>query len=110
MKVISDQVHAGLDYLTVVIFLLAPTVVDLSGIAAIVSYILAVVHLAMTLVTDMPSSLAKLLPLKLHSFVEVVVGPVLILGALILPTPAPARIFFVGMGVVILAVWLLSDY
>jgi hypothetical protein len=32
----------------------------LSGVAAIISYVLAVVHLSMTLVTDMPFSLVKI--------------------------------------------------
>ena len=57
MKIISSEAHAALDYLTVVIFALVPTVIRLSGAAAIVSYVLAVVHLSMTLVTEMPFSL-----------------------------------------------------
>jgi hypothetical protein len=110
MKIISDEIHAGLDYVTVVIFALAPSVIGLSGPAAIVSYALAIVHLAMTLVTNMPFSLAKWLPIKLHSLVELVVGPVLIVGGLLLPAPPPARIFFAAMGAIVLVVWLLSRY
>jgi hypothetical protein len=34
MKIISGQVHAALDYVTVVIFALAPSVVGLSSAAA----------------------------------------------------------------------------
>ena len=71
MKIISSEAHAALDYLTVVIFVLAPTVIGLSGPAAIISYVLAVVHLSMTLVTDMPFSLVKIVPIKLHAVVEI---------------------------------------
>jgi hypothetical protein len=110
MKIISSEAHAALDYLTVVIFALAPTVIGLSGVAAIISYVLAVVHLSMTLVTDMPFSLVKILPIRLHALVELVVGPVLVIGGLLLEFPAPARTFFVVMGVIIFAVWLLSSY
>ena len=110
MKMISDEIHALLDYVTVVIFALAPTVIGFSGLAAIVSYVLAVVHLAMTLVTDMPFSLAKLVPIKLHALVEVVVGPVLVVGGLLSPGPLPTRIFFVAMGAIVFVVWLLSSY
>jgi hypothetical protein len=110
MKIISSEAHSALDYLTVVIFALAPTVIGLSGVAAIISYVLAVVHLSMTLVTDMPFSLAKILPIKLHALVELVVGPVLVIGGLLLEFPTPARTFFVAMGVIIFAVWLLSSY
>jgi hypothetical protein len=110
MKVISDETHALLDYLTVVIFALAPTMIGFSGLAAIVSYVLAVVHLAMTLVTDMPFSLAKLIPIKLHALVELVVGPALVVGGLLSPGLLPDRIFFVAMGAIVFGVWLLSSY
>src|SRR5271154_865417 len=110
MKIISSKAHSAIDYLTVVIFALAPTVIGLSGVAAIISYVLAVVHLSMTLVTDMPFSLVKILPIKLHALVELAVGPVLVIGGLLLGFPTPARTFFVAMGVIIFAVWLLSSY
>jgi hypothetical protein len=75
-----------------------------------ISYGLAVVHLSMTLVTNMPFSLIKLVPIKLHALVELVVGPVLVIGGLLLELPTPARTFFVAMGIIIFAVWLLSSY
>ena len=58
MKIISSEPHAVLDYLTVVIFALAPAVIGLTGASAMI-YALAAVHLSMTLVTDMPFSLGK---------------------------------------------------
>jgi hypothetical protein len=110
MKIISSEAHATIDYLTVAIFALAPAVIGLTGISAIISYVLAAVHLSMTLVTDMPFSLLKLVSIKLHAFVELIVGPVLVIGGLLLELPTPARTFFVAMGVIIFAVWLLSSY
>lgn len=110
MKIISGEAHAALDYLTVAIFALAPTVIGLTGISAILSYVLAAVHLSMTLVTDIPFSLVKILPIRLHALVELMVGPVLVIGGLLLELPTPARAFFVAMGVIIFAVWLLSGY
>jgi hypothetical protein len=98
MRILSGQVHAALDYVTVVIFALGPSIVGLSGAAAIISYALAVVHLAMTLVTDIPFSLLKVMPLKLHALVEAIVGPVLVIGGLFLPFSSQARIFFIVMG------------
>jgi hypothetical protein len=110
MKIISSKAHAALDYLTVVIFALAPTAIGLTGTSAIISYVLAAVHLSMTLVTDMPFSLVKIVPIKLHALVELTVGPVLVIGGLLLELPTPARTFFVAMGFIIFAVWLLSSY
>jgi hypothetical protein len=109
MKMISDEIHTVLDYVTVGIFALAPTALGLAGAAAIISYALAVVHLSMTLVTDLPFSLAKIVPIKLHAIVEAVVGPVLVIGGLVLAV-STSRIFFVAMGVIICGVWLLSSY
>jgi hypothetical protein len=110
MKIISSKVHAALDYLTVAIFALAPMLIGMSGTSEIISYVLAIVHLSMTLVTDMPFTPIKILPIRLHALVELVVGPVLVIGGLLLELPTPARTFFVAMGVIIFAVWLLSSY
>jgi hypothetical protein len=52
MKVISPRIHGYLDFLTVVIFLLAPTLLGLSQLSAILAYGLAVVHLIVTLASD----------------------------------------------------------
>jgi hypothetical protein len=54
VKIISDTANGILDYLTVAIFVLAPSILRLTGFAALVSYALAAIHLAMTLLTDMP--------------------------------------------------------
>jgi len=70
MKIISSEVHVALDYLTVAIFALAPTLIGLSGTSAIISYVLAIVHLSMTLVTDMPFTPIKIVPIGLHALVD----------------------------------------
>jgi hypothetical protein len=110
MKIISDTAHGILDYVTVAIFVLAPSILGLTGIAAIASYALAAIHLVMTLVTDMPLGVLKIIPLRLHALVEMVVGPVLVLAALLPNFLGDKREFFLVMGLVILAVWLLSSY
>ena len=111
MKVISDTTHGILDYVTVGLFALAPSVLGLTGMAALVSYALAGIHLAMTVLTDMPLGVIKIIPMKLHALVELLVGPALVVGALVLPTlSASGQGFFVTAGVLIFAVWLLSYY
>jgi hypothetical protein len=111
MKVISDTAHGILDYLTVAIFALAPGILGLTGFAALVSYALAAIHLIMTLLTNMPLGVVKIIPMRLHALVEMLVGPVLVVAALVLPTLlGDKREFFLAMGLVILAVWFLSSY
>jgi len=111
MKIISDTVHGVMDYATVILFALAPSFLSLTGGAALISYALAAIHLAMTLLTDMPLGVIRTIPMKLHALVEMVVGPVLVVGALAFPTlVAGGQVFFVVVGVVIFAIWLLSHY
>ena len=59
-----------LDYLTVAIFVLAPSILSLTGFAVLISYALAAIHLAMTLLTDMPLGAIKFIPMRLHALVE----------------------------------------
>ena len=110
MKVISDTAHGILDYLTVAIFALAPSILGLTGFAALVSYALAAIHLIMTLLTNMPLGVVKIIPMRLHALVEMLVGPVLVVAALVPTLLGDKREFFLVMGLVILAVWLLSSY
>lgn len=112
MKIISPPIHGYLDYVTVVVFLLAPTLIGLAGIPAILAYALAAVHLLMTLVTDFSFGVAKLIPLAIHGWVERVVGPLLVLMSFIpgFVTDTPAQIFYLLIGVVIILVGLLTDY
>jgi len=111
MKIISDKIHGIIDYATVFLFALAPSVLGITGTAALISYALAVIHLSMTVLTDMPLGIVKFIPIKLHALVEMAVGPILVVGALALPKIfASGQGFFVAAGVVIFAVWLLSKY
>jgi hypothetical protein len=110
MKVISPAVHGILDYVTVLVFLLAPAAVGLSGFAGALSYALAAIHLAMTLVTGFPLGALRLLPFAIHGWVERIVGPALVVLALAAGFDGAARAFYAVMGLVILLVGALTDY
>jgi hypothetical protein len=112
MKILTPLYHGYLDYGVVLIFLLAPTVLGLSGIPAIIAYTLAVVHLALTLATDFPLGRIRLVPLKIHGFIELIVSIALLLLPWILQfSNVPiARNFYVVMGGLIFAVWLITAY
>jgi hypothetical protein len=109
MKPISLTVHGVIDYLAAVIFAVAPAVIGLSGWPAALSYALAGIHLLMTLLTDFPAGVIKVIPIALHQWVERIVGPVLIILAFVSMTEA-ARAFFVAMGIIIFAVERLTAY
>ena len=78
MKPLTARLHGYLDYLTVLIFLAAPAVLGFSGLPAQLSWLLAGVHLAMTLVTKFPLGVFRRLAFALHGWVERIVGPALI--------------------------------
>jgi len=112
MKIISAKFHGCLDYLVVLIFLCAPNLLHLSMVPAVISYSLAGIHLLLTLLTDFPLGALKVVPLKWHGIIELIVGPVLVALPFFLgfgSEPA-AQYFYVVNGIVILLVWSLTDY
>ena len=112
MKVISPRTHGYLDFLTVVIFLLAPTLLGLGQLSAILAYSLAVVHLIVTLASDFPFGVVKLIPFTVHGWIERMVGPLLIAIPFVLnfSTDEVARNFYIAMGIIIIVVGMLTNY
>jgi hypothetical protein len=112
MKIISPNIHGYLDFVTVAIFLLAPTLFGLSGLPAMLAYALAAIHLAVTLATDFPFGVVKLIPFTLHGWIERLVGPLLIVIPFVIgfANDAAARNFYIFIGIIIIIVGLLTDY
>ena len=112
MRVLSRRLHGYLDFVMIAIFVLAPLTIGLGGLPALISYVLAVVHLLMTLMTRFPAGIVKTIPLMVHGLVELAVAIFLVL----LPYVAgfgpgsPAKRFYVFMAAVVFIVWLLTDY
>ena len=109
LQILAPRTHGVLDYLTVVVFAAAPAAFGLTGLAATLSYLLAAVHLLMTVLTDFPLAVLPKLPFRLHGAVELVVGLALAVLAFVL-FDGVARTFYLVMGAVILAVWATTDY
>lgn len=110
-EVLSAQSHGLIDYVSVVAFLIAPSLFDFGGWPAAVCYILAAVHLALTLLTRFPMGMWDSIPFRAHGVVELVVSILLIaLPWIARFEQAGAQWFYVVMGVLLFVVWLLSDY
>jgi hypothetical protein len=113
MNLLDARLHGFLDLVTVGVFVVAPFFFGLGGYVAVVAWGLAAAHLLMTLLTRYPLGLVKLIPFPIHGAVELVAGVVLVLAMprmLGASTDSPARTFFVGAGVAILVVWMLTRY
>ena len=112
MKPITPTIHGYMDYLTVVVLLAAPKLLGLDGLPALLSWTLAGVHLALTVLTNFPLGWRPWLPFWIHGWVERIVGPALVLIAF-LPNFFSSSLafgFYLFMGLVIVAVGWLTDY
>ncbi len=74
MKILSPRIHGILDYAVVAAFLATPSVLNLSGAPALVAYVLAGVHLGLTLGTAFPLGAIKGIPLSIHGALELIVS------------------------------------
>ncbi len=102
--------HRIVDFIAVAGFAVAPLLLHLDGAPAVLSYVLAVVHLGVTLATAFPGTSRQPLTLAAHALVELGVGVVLVVLPWFIGWDGAARTFFVSAGAVILAVWIMSSY
>jgi hypothetical protein len=111
-RTIGAVAHGLIDYATVVIFAIGPTVGGFHGKQAVICYALAVVHFLLTVITRFPLGALKTVPFPVHGGIEIVVALFLI----VLPWLANfsagihSRNFFVLIGLLIAVIWLLTDY
>lgn len=110
MRILGPSTHGALDIVTVIVFAVAPTLIGFEGFAATLAYVLAAVHLVMSVVTEgLPISVSNLVPLPLHGMVEAVVGVTIgLIGWLAFD--GAAQTFYLLMGIVILLVFSVSRY
>jgi hypothetical protein len=115
MKKFNSKTHSAIDYLMVIFLSLLPTLLGLPCPISTFTYVLGAVHLALTVLTDFRYGLIKIIPFRLHGWVEFVVAVALIASPLALQPYTPStylidRYFFSGVGVVVLVTWLATNY
>ena len=111
MKLISPKLHGIIDYLVVAFLLASPLIFGFDGVLAIFTYALGAVHLLLTVATDFPAGLIKLIPLSVHGSIELIVGAVLItLAFTLFKDENNGRLFYIAFGTAVLLVWLATDY
>ena len=112
MKILSARLHGLIDYAVVLLFLLAPTLFGFGGTPQIACYVVAAVHLTMSLLTAYPLGIAKLIPFPLHGRIEMVVVPALVVLPWLLgfSEVLAARNFFLAAAAAIAVVVFLTNY
>ena len=112
MKIISSKAHGILDYAVVVFLLAAPTLFQMEGTLCTFTYVLAGVHFALTALTVFEVGLLKIIPFKVHGLIELVVSIALAGVALWFRNNDNdlGFYFYLGLAIVILIVYLLTDF
>lgn len=112
MKVLNPRTHGIIDYVLVALFALAPTLFGFEGTPQTLCYVLAVVHLSMSLLTAYPLGAMKLVPFPIHGALEAGVGVLLLVLPWLLgfSEVESARNFFLATGALVAVVVLLTDY
>jgi len=112
MKKLSPRVHGILDYFTVLFLLSSPSLFDMQTNGAVFTYVLAIVHLILTLLTDFPLGAFKIIPLKLHGLIEIVVSIALIVVAVWFRSSGDNVSFYYYLifAFILFIVWTTSEY
>jgi hypothetical protein len=112
MKALSARAHGVIDYVAVVFFAIAPFLFGFGGTPMIVSFVLAGLHLLLTLFTAFPLGAVKAIPFTVHGGVEGLIAPSLVLLPWVLrfSDVLAARWFFVAAGVALGLTWFTTDY
>lgn len=111
MKIPSKS-HGILDYIIVVFLAISPTFFNLPEITSIFTYVLAGIHLGLTVSTKFELGLIKIIPFKIHGWIELIVSISLIGVAFYLGNKEGdiARNFYIGVAVAVFLTWLITDY
>ena len=111
MKIITPKFHAILDFLLVMILLASPNVFLLSNGATTLCYVLAVIHFLLTITTDFKGGIFKIVHLKLHGLIELIVSIVLVILAFtVFKGSLNDEMYFACLGLLILLIFMLTDY
>lgn len=109
---LSSKIHGAIDYLVVIFLFLSPTLFGLNDVTSTLTYVLAVIHLLLTITTKYEFGLIKLIPFNVHGAIELIVSVVLIGVAFYLGNLEGeiSRNFYLSFGVAVFLTWLITDY
>src|ERR1700753_2991064 len=112
MKFISPKIHGVIDYLSVVFFLTSPAFFGFTGIAAQIAYAIGILNLLLTVFTNFPLGIFKLIPVTVHAALEALVGITLIVFAwtIFKDNNANSALYYDLVGTVVLLTWAVTDY
>jgi hypothetical protein len=103
---ISPRTHGWMDYAAGLLFLAAPSIWRFGSIATSFCYVVGAAVIVMSLMTAYSMGVFRVIPFRVHRFVDLVLGPVLVVAPWLFgfPDDVHARNFMViaGLGVFVL--------
>ena len=112
MTKLSPKIHGTLDYITVLFLLFSPSLFDMQTTGSLFTYVLAIVHLTLTVLTDFPAGVFKVVPLKIHGIIEIIVSIGLIGIAVWFRSMGDNVSFYYYLifAIILFIVWTTSEY
>lgn len=112
MKIISSKMNGVLDYATSAFLLLSPTLFKMEGNLCTIAYVLGVVHLCLTVLTDFEVGIIKVIPFRIHGLIEVAVSLGLAVLAFWFYNNANefGFYFFMALAIIIMIIFILTDF
>ena len=109
---IGVRLHGWLDDLVVLTYLLGAFGLHLGGGALAVALAGATMHFLLTRFTNYPQGTVKVIPFRVHAFIELTegAGVVAVTIGLLGAAPGPAHLFLLLLGLSQLAAFSFSDY
>lgn len=112
MKPIDARIHGAIDYLSVVALVVLALTLDLPPVARSILLFLAGAYLIVTLCTRFPFGILRVIPFPTHGAIELASAGFLIVSPWLLgfSNHLLARWLYVGLGIVVIAVFSLTDW
>ena len=112
MKKLSPRIHGIVDYFSVLFLLISPQLFEMENNGSAFAYILAIVHLLLTLFTNFQAGVFKIIPLKIHGLIELLVSIGLAGIAIWFRNVGEfvSFYFYLVFSVALIIIWLVSEY
>ncbi len=109
---INSKIHGIIDYLVVIFLWASPSLFGLSETTALFTYVLGGIHLVLTILTNFEFGLIKVIPFKIHGWIELLVSFALVGVAFYLGNLEGdlSRNFYLGFAAAVFLTFILTDY
>ena len=109
MSIIPSKFHGILDYAVAGTLIIAPTLLGFQGVAKYLAFAGGLGLLIYSLITDYSISARKLIPFKVHLVFDFVAALVLIAAPFLFGFVGLTKIFYLVIGISVVAVVLLTN-